>query len=235
MLARESHIPSRTVTVLIVTAAHGLALWVCWSVRAPVITATESITAVLFSVPDDFRNATHRARYRTANPPQPTSTAANSASSNPAMRTTTSPRALLVDRDAGNSEALRPNKRRNTASASIDWAKEAETAAVDSLRRAAEASRQAMALTYWKSHVMPTPEAPAAPRFAWDYAQTHRFESSAQGLIINLNDRCSLLISLSLMAVMGGCKLGKLAVHGDLFTHMTDVQAPDDPAVKSVQ
>jgi hypothetical protein len=116
----------------------------------------------------------------------------------------------------------------NPAPALIDWAKEAQIAADDSIKSEATAARQAGAVTEWMSRVMPSPTVPAAPTFSWDYAATHRFESSAQGLIINLNDRCSLLISLSIMAVMGGCKLGEIPVRGDLFVHMKD-----DPAASS--
>jgi hypothetical protein len=117
----------------------------------------------------------------------------------------------------------------NTAPALTDWAKEAQIAADDSIKSDATASRQAGALTDWKSRVMPSPTVPAAPTFSWDYAATHRFESSALGLIVNLNDRCSLLISLSIMAVMGGCKLGQIPVRGDLFMHMKDEPAASSP------
>jgi hypothetical protein len=104
----------------------------------------------------------------------------------------------------------------------VDWAKEAERAVVDSLKRDEVASRQAAALSQWQLRVMPSPKAPATSGFSWDYAQTHRLESSAQGLLVNLSDRCSILISLYLMAVVGGCKIGPLPVHGDLFSHLGD-------------
>ena len=105
---------------------------------------------------------------------------------------------------------------------SIDWAKEAQNAADIRVRQDVESARQAAALSLWRSRVMPSPNVPAAPQFRWDYARTHRIESSALGLNINLNDRCSLLISVYLMAIMGGCKIGELPVHGDLFMHMKD-------------
>jgi hypothetical protein len=108
-----------------------------------------------------------------------------------------------------------------TAPLFIDWAKEAEIAADDTLRRDAETERQAGALSPWRLRVIP-PSHPPASGFSWDYARTHRLESSAQGLVVNLNDRCSVLISIYFMAVMGGCKLGELPVHGDLFLHMND-------------
>ncbi|HTC43616.1 MAG TPA: hypothetical protein VK696_01070 [Steroidobacteraceae bacterium] len=117
---------------------------------------------------------------------------------------------------------VQPDKPADTAPAPVDWAQEAELAAADSLKLEAEASRQAAALSQWQLRVMPSPKAPAASGFSWDHSRTHRLESSAQGLVVNLNDRCSILISLSLMAVLGGCKIGQIPVHGDLFMHMRD-------------
>ncbi len=132
-----------------------------------------------------------------------------------------------------NQDALSPKKieadsEPSTPPVFIDWAKEAEIAADDRLRLDAEAERQAASLSQWRLHVMPAPRSPATSGFAWDYSQTHRLESSAQGLVVNLNDRCSLTISLYFMAVMGGCKLGKLPVHGDLFLHMKDAPEPGE-------
>jgi hypothetical protein len=138
----------------------------------------------------------------------------------PARRTRRLPKPIEGSRTL--SEIL-PDLLPDTAPPSpVDWAKEAERAAADSLEWDKETSRQAAALSQWQLHVMPAPRAPAASGFSWDHSRTHRLESSAQGLVVNLNDRCSILISLSLMAVLGGCKIGPLPVHGDLFTHMRD-------------
>jgi hypothetical protein len=115
----------------------------------------------------------------------------------------------------------------DTALPPVDWAEETKIAAADSLKRDAEAAREAAALSQWQAHVIAPPRVPATSGFSWDYARTHRLESSAQGLIVNLNDRCSILISLSLMAVLGGCKIGPLPVHGDLFMHMSDAPEAD--------
>jgi hypothetical protein len=115
-----------------------------------------------------------------------------------------------------------------TPAPSINWAGEAQIAADNQVRADVESSRQAAALSQWRSRVMPSSNEPEARQFRWDYARTHRLESSALGLNINLNDRCSVLISLYLVAIMGGCKIGELPVHGDLFTHMGD--DPDSSA-----
>jgi hypothetical protein len=128
---------------------------------------------------------------------------------------------------SGSLRDIQPDLRPDTAPpAPVDWAKEAEIAAADSLKLDEEAARQAAALSQWQLRVIPSPKAPAQSGFSWDHSRTHRLESSAQGLVVNLNDRCSILISLSLMAVLGGCKIGPLPVHGDLFIHMRD--APEE-------
>jgi hypothetical protein len=136
-------------------------------------------------------------------------------------------RAQKFIKGSGNLSNVKPEQAPDTAPSPVDWAKEAEIAATDSLKLAAEASRQAAALSQWQLHAIPSPKAPAASGFSWDHSRTHRLESSAQGLVVNLNDRCSILISLSLMAVLGGCKIGPLPVHGDLFMHMRDAPEAD--------
>jgi hypothetical protein len=145
----------------------------------------------------------------------------------PRMRATGSTGADHTNQDAVASSDVQPDAAPNPAP-SIDWVKAAQIAADNRVRRDAEAARQAGALSQWRSHVMPSPYAPERPGFRWDYAQTHRLESSALGLNINLNDRCSLLISLYMMMIMGGCKIGEMPVHGDLFMHMKD---DPDPSV----
>lgn len=112
----------------------------------------------------------------------------------------------------------------------IDWSKEAEIAAADGVKMNLEASRQGAALSRWRKNVMPAPREAPSSTFAWDPAHLHRVESTTQGLIVHLNDRCSVLISLTFMAIIGGCKLGHLPVHDDLFSHMSDVPSLGDTA-----
>jgi len=131
-------------------------------------------------------------------------------------------RARKFIKGSGRLSDIQPEPPQSVAPSPVDWAKEAERAVADSLKRDEVASRQASAFSPWQLRVMPSPKAPATSGFSWDYAQTHRLESSAQGLLVNLNDRCSILISVYLMAVIGGCKIGPLPVHGDLFAHMRD-------------
>jgi hypothetical protein len=105
----------------------------------------------------------------------------------------------------------------SSAAPAIDWGKEAAIAADDRLQLDAQASRQAAALSRWKLNALPAAVAPASA-FPWDHARTHRFEPTPQGLLVNLSDRCVLLINP--LALLGGCRLGALPVHGDLFAHM---------------
>jgi hypothetical protein len=106
------------------------------------------------------------------------------------------------------------------APAVVDWAKQAEMVAADRVRSDAESSRQAAALSGWRANAMTGGQPPAKAAFAWDHSRIHRFEATPQGLIVNLNDRCALLITG--LAILGGCKLGRLPVHGDLFAHMSE-------------
>jgi hypothetical protein len=157
--------------------------------------------------------------------------AAATTSGHPAetLRTTRSAKTVHANQEAVASDHVQPDAPQNPAP-SIDWAKEAQIVADDRVRQDIESSRQAARLSQWRSHVMPIPRAPGGYKFRWDYARTHRLESSALGLTINLNDRCSLLISLYTMAIMGGCKIGEIPIHGDLFMHMKDDPESSAPA-----
>lgn len=54
----------------------------------------------------------------------------------------------------------------------------------------------------------------------WDYAATHRIEELPQGgTVINLNDRCVLLIN---PFPLFGCAIGHIPAKGDLFKHLHD-------------
>lgn len=107
--------------------------------------------------------------------------------------------------------------------ASIDWTALAHAEVDRLMREDAQVARQAAALSGWRSRVMPAPYTPSASQFRWDHASTHRLESSPLGLTVNLSERCSILVSVYMMAIIGGCKVGEIPVHGDLFMHMKDL------------
>ncbi len=58
-------------------------------------------------------------------------------------------------------------------------------------------------------------------QFAWDYAATHRVETSQGVPIIHLGDRC--VVGFLLILPFFGCGFGgEIPVNGDLFKHMRD-------------
>jgi hypothetical protein len=109
-------------------------------------------------------------------------------------------------------------------SANVDWNAELERAGKDnSLLEPGTARRD---------FGFPHRSAPAAkpPEFGWDYAATHRVESLPQGgLLVNLNDRCVLLLAPLPFAF---CGIGTKKANGELFEHMRDAAAvPDHKAL----
>lgn len=103
----------------------------------------------------------------------------------------------------------------------IDWQEESRIAAARAAQ-GLEADRRR------KEHLDVDPRfarpAPRAPEFGWDQSRIHRVESlPAGGMVIHLNDRCSLTLSGLLIPM---CKLGKIEARGDLFDHIGD-RPPD--------
>lgn len=66
-----------------------------------------------------------------------------------------------------------------------------------------------------------SPPGPAAPpAFGWDYAHTHRLVALPEGgMLINLTDRCALVLYGFLFPV---CRIGKMPANGQLFEHLHD-------------
>ncbi len=204
----------RVVLFAAIVVAHVLAVRFFPAASEPHETPEQQISFATLMVPEPIAQQTSRlkqSRQATADASRP----------NEASQATRSVEKSHASQDAAASNDVQPDAVPNHAP-SIDWANEARIAADDRVRQDIESSRQAAALSEWQSRVMPSPRVPGANKFRWDYAATHRLESSALGLTVNLNDRCSLLISIYLMAVMGGCKIGEMPVHGDLFMHMKD-------------
>jgi hypothetical protein len=108
------------------------------------------------------------------------------------------------------------------APTTIDWAREAEKAAADSLSAEETADRQRAALAPHPPAIG-DPVSGNASKFAWSEAQTHRVESiPGGGILIHINDRCAIVIPMMLMTI---CKIGKIGARDDLFQHMNDVPA----------
>lgn len=97
-----------------------------------------------------------------------------------------------------------------------DWRQEAVIAATHQLE-AGERDRERPAPL--APHAFPEAPAPA-PKFQWDYAATHRVEGLSEGgFLININDRCVVVV---LVMMMPFCRLGKISARGDLFQHLDD-------------
>jgi hypothetical protein len=116
-----------------------------------------------------------------------------------------------------------------SASPSIDWAMQAQIVAGSSVRQGTEALPGVGSLLR-RSGAVSSSSGSEAAQFRWDHAQTHRLESSALGLNVNLDDRCSVLISLYWMAITGDCKVGEQPPHADLFARIKRVPEATVPA-----
>jgi hypothetical protein len=205
----------RVVLFAAIVVAHVLAVLFFPAGPVPHDTPEQELSFATLMVPEPIEQKTSQ--------PEQQRQAAAAASRRPGetLRATRSAETIHLNQDAAASNDVQPDVAPNPAPP-IDWAKEAQIVADDRVRQDIVSSRQAAALSKWRSHVMPSPRVPGAYKFRWDYAATHRLESSALGLTVNLNDRCSLLISVFMMAIMAGCKIGEIPVHGDLFMHMKD-------------
>ena len=114
--------------------------------------------------------------------------------------------------DAPASSTLIPdtNEENNAIRPTPDWNAELQLAAKNALAKELEKKKHEADFT----HLFPgQPTKP--PRFAWNYAATHRVEALPQGgLVIHINDNCALLIfPLPFVA----CAIGKRPANGDLF------------------
>ena len=100
--------------------------------------------------------------------------------------------------------------------AGVDWAHEGAEAA---RTRALEAEAQR---DHKNDQTQPKPK----PEFGWDRSRTHRVEAiEGGGILVHLNDRCAIVITLLAMPV---CQIGKKPARGDLFEHMDDAPTPGD-------
>lgn len=99
-------------------------------------------------------------------------------------------------------------------SAPIDWQQ-----AIRGEVRAQETRRGARKLQFGLPQAA-APEPAASPEFGWYYARTHRVQMlPAGGMLINLNDRCMLVVYGTLFPV---CRVGDIPANGHLFDHMRD-------------
>jgi hypothetical protein len=119
---------------------------------------------------------------------------------------------------------LAPLNETRDDSPNVDWNAELERAGKDnSLLEPGPARRD-----FGFPHRSASAAKPA--EFGWDYAATHRVESlPGGGLLINLNDRCVLLLAPLPFAL---CGIGSKKANGELFEHIQDAAAvPDQKAL----
>lgn len=97
--------------------------------------------------------------------------------------------------------------------APVDW----QQAIRDEVRAQAHSAPSRLQFGFPRS----PPQGPAAPpAFGWDYARTHRLEELPEGgTLINLTDRCALVVYVLLIPV---CKIGRMPANGLLFEHIHD-------------
>jgi hypothetical protein len=110
----------------------------------------------------------------------------------------------------------------------IDWSAEAAVAAQHQTELASAAGPKSL-----DDHHGRKPRAGLSSsgpdQFGWDYAATHRVETSQGVPIIHLGDRC--VVGFLLILPFFGCGFGgEIPVNGDLFKHLHD----HDPRASSV-
>jgi hypothetical protein len=116
-------------------------------------------------------------------------------------------------RDGGDSLPLLAPPDETGANPNVDWNAELERAGKDNSLREPGLARRDFGFPHRSA-----PAAAKPPDFGWDYAATHRVESlPGGGLLINLNDRCVLLLAPLPFAV---CGIGTKPANGELFEHM---------------
>jgi hypothetical protein len=107
-----------------------------------------------------------------------------------------------------------PEARKNVPHVQIDWAREADREVQVMASRLEKKSRRGPFGP--RRPAEPVPSVPRHEWDGWDYAATHRIVRLPQGgTVINLNDRCAIVI---IVIPMIGCQLGRIdANNSDMF------------------
>jgi hypothetical protein len=194
---------ARLVTLIVIVAAHMVAFVLFPALRSPLTQAPPGDTSTIaFFLPlDQPRETAQFAKTRQTASKRP-----------PAHQH--APIAAPLEVPAASPES-------SSAPIAIDWAKEAENVATRRIEADEEVALKASALSRRRGQI---DNLAAAPRrtseFGWDHARTHRVEPiPGGGMLVNLNDRCAIVVTIMLMPV---CRVGTLKSRGDLFQHMDD-------------
>jgi hypothetical protein len=211
MSARSSRIPSRTTTLLVVAAAHGLVLWMIWRTDVPVVDEVETIASVLFFLPENSRTVQPPADARVSRAAASTHAAAGSIAR-------VQPQPLISLRPAGNSSTAITVP--SASGAGVDWSTELSAAADSTLKKEKQARDQLGVFTR-KFLVEADPRNPGRTTnrgFRWYEAGTHRIDTRGGIPVLHLNDRCVLVAF-----IIPACAIGHIEIHGDLFENMAVV------------
>jgi hypothetical protein len=197
MSVLEPRAQSRSATLLLVAAAHGLVVWGIWQMRAPVDKEVETFASVMFFVP------------------QPPSHRAPSASTSPARsairpkQSIPAPVSQPQPAESGTAITLPA-----APSSRIDWSAQLEATARAELDQEDKARKQLRALTR-KFELEPDPRNPGrapASTFHWYEAGIHHIDTRGSLPVLVLNDHCALLLF-----IIPACRIGHIESRGDLF------------------
>ncbi len=201
----------RTATFVVVLAFHVLLFFLIATLRSPSrpVREAEAPTTVTF-LPEPEPESTPAPQPEPPREPPVTTRTARPAAPRAPARANPPPE---------------PESSSITPTPSPDWRAEAQIAANDELEAEARERQQPSPLApHDFSGVKPGSTDDSKPQFGWNHARTHRVEElSGGGLLININDRCAVVVML--IFPFPACKIGKMPARGDLFEHMQDVPA----------
>ena len=108
-----------------------------------------------------------------------------------------------------------------------DWARAAQVAIDEQLKSDERARRKDEVFSRRdRGGAGQSDQSVPKPQFGWARWHTERVQTLEQGgILIHLNERCVLVISVLAMPM---CGLGKIQARGDLFDHMNDPPEPGD-------
>jgi hypothetical protein len=205
MSAGRSRIASRTTTLLVLIAAHGLILWAVWRIEVPGPAEIETFTSTMIWMPG-ADHAHQQAPHRVV--PRATAGRPRTATSDP--RRAVPPLVLLPPPPDASSAITAPP----APQANIYWSTQLSDAANSTLEKERQEAELLGALTR-KYHLADDPLAPhpdAATGFRWYNAGSHRIDTRGSLPVLHLNDRCALVLF-----IIPICLIGHIEIHGDLF------------------
>jgi hypothetical protein len=206
MSAGRSRIASRTTTLLVLIAAHGLILWALWRVEVSPPGEIETFTSTMIWLP-----APDREPQSTATPLAPRTGARRARATAAGTVSATAPLTLLPEPPPPASGAISVPP---TPPANIDWSGQISDAANSTLDRERHEAELLGALMR-KFRLPDDPRDPhpdPATGFRWYNAGSHRIDTRGSLPILRLNDRCALVLF-----IMPICLIGHIEIHGDLF------------------